>query len=183
VTDTEIDRCWRAAHDLQTFHLGEAAERAGVDEGRCAKYLEAFVELGLLSRISDLGHSAGPHDQAATYAVPLRSKDRHRLRLRRPARGAVVTETDLNRCRRAAEAHQIFAPIAVAEAVAVDPTFWSDHLDNFARLVELDLLARSGDLYRRQGNARRRLKLMVATCLWDEAQGIVGEITVNALER
>lgn len=183
MNDTEIDRCWRAAYDLQLFHLDEAADRAGVDEGRCAKYLEAFVELGLLGRMSGLGHSVRRHDQAATYAVPLRSKDRHRLRLRRPARGAVVTETDLDRCWRAAEAHQIFAPIEVAEAVAVDPALCADKLGHFARLVELDLLARSGDLYRTEGNARRRLKLMVATCLWDEAQGIVGEITVKGLER
>jgi hypothetical protein len=182
VTDTEIDRCWRAAYDLQTFHLDEAAEWAGVDEGRCANYLEAFVELGLLGRISDLGHSARRHGQAAPYAVSLRSNDRRRLRLRRPARGAVVTETDLDRCWRAAEAHQIFVPSEVAEAIAVDPALCADHLGHFARLVELDLLARSGDLYRMQGNARR-LKLVVATCLWDEAQGIVGEITVTGLER
>jgi hypothetical protein len=64
VNDTALARCWRAAHDLQLFRLAEAAEWAGVDEGRCANYLEAFVELGLLDRIGDPGHSALPHDQA-----------------------------------------------------------------------------------------------------------------------
>jgi hypothetical protein len=92
-----------------------------------------------------------------------------------------VTETDLNRSWRAAEAHRIFRPHEVVEAVAVDPVLCADYLGCFARLVELDLLARSGDLHRLEGNAR--LKLMVATCLWDEAQGIVGEIALNELER
>jgi hypothetical protein len=180
VNDTALDRCWRAALDLQLFRLDEVAKWAGVDEGRCANYLEAFVELGLLGRIGEPCHSALPHDQAV-YGVQLRNKNRHRLRHRRPARGAVVTETDLIRCWRAAEAHQIFCPHKVVEAVAVDPALCADDLGCFARLVELDLLARSGDLHRPERNAR--LKLMVATCLWDEAEGIVGEIALKELER
>jgi hypothetical protein len=182
VNDTELDRCWRAAHALQRFRLDEAAEWAGVDKGRCANYLEALVELGLLGRIGAPGYSALPHDQSV-YAVQLRSKDRRRLRHRRSARGAVVTEIDLNRCWRAAEANQIFRPHEVAEAVAVDPTLCADDVGCFARLVELDLLARSGDLHRPEGTTPRRLKPMVATCLWDEAEGIVGEVALKELER
>lgn len=176
MSDTDIDRCWRAACELQIFRLEEAAERAGVNPDRCAEYLGAFVDLGLLARAGDFYHSTRRRDRAAAYAEQLRSKGRYRLRLRRLAGGA-VDETDIDRCWRVAEARQLVRLDEAGEAAS------SENLGNFVRLVELDLLARNDDLYRSEGDTDRRLKMIVATCLWDEAQGIVGDIDVEEISR
>jgi hypothetical protein len=87
-----------------------------------------------------------------------------------------VTDTDIDRCFQTAKTLQVFRLGEAADWAGIDETICAEYLD---ALVQLGLLARTGDLYH---PARRRgdnLKLMLVTCLWDETQGIVGDVSVE----
>lgn len=156
MTDPEIESCWRAIRTLRMFRLDEAARRADLDQETCGDYLDAFIALGLLNRTGDLYH-------------PVRRRD-SQLKV-------TVTHlwTDIDLCRRAVKALQVFRLEEAADWAGIDAKTCAEHLEAF---VQLGLLARTGDLYHpvHQG---ARLKLVMVTCLWDEARGIIGAPTID----
>jgi hypothetical protein len=161
VTDREIKSCWRAIRMLQMFRLDEAARRTGLDKETCADYLDAFIQLGLLDRTGDLYR-------------PVRRRG-SQLKVT-----ATHLWTDIDLCFRAVKALQMFSLDEAADWTGLDETTCAEHLEAF---IQLGMLARTGDLYhpiRRNGD---RLKVMMVTCLWDDARGIVGEPVIEEAKR
>jgi hypothetical protein len=161
MTDPEIESCWRAIRRLQMFRLDEAARRAGLDKETCAEYLEAYIQLGLLDRIGDLYHPVGRGDSQLKVTV-------------------THLWTDIDLCFRAVKALQVFRLDEAADWTGLDEKTCAEHLDAF---VQLGMVARTGDLYHPIRRTGGRLKVMMVTCLWDDARGIVGEPMIEEAKR